>query len=223
MVINKKNSPLLVAEDIHASYIKKEILHGVSFTMERGEIVALLGGNGSGKSTLLKTIAGLLKPTQGRIFFDGRDISNCAVRTLQKYGIGYLVQGGQIFPNLTVEENFLVAFDHAPKHNSSMPSLGNIFPDLRIRKNERAGLLSGGQRQMLAIEMVLCQCPSLILLDEPTGSLSPGTADLILDAILSFKKNFGCCILLVEQNVIKAEMIADRCLRLQDGKILDES
>jgi len=217
MGIDETKAPLLVVEDVHASYVKKDILHGVSFSMERGEIVALLGGNGSGKSTLLKTIAGLLKPNHGRIFFDGVDISSDLVQSRQQKGIGYLLQGGQIFPSLTVAENFRVAFDHAPKHSRCVPILGAIFPDLKTRKNERAGLLSGGQRQMLALEMVLCQCPRLILLDEPTGSLAPNTVGLILEAILSFNKDFGCSTLLVEQNVMKAEMIADRRLRLQDG------
>ena len=211
---------LLRVVGVHASYVKKEILRGVSLTVDRGEIVALLGGNGSGKSTLLKTIAGLLQPTKGRIEFNGRDITQLGVHGRQKGGIGYLLQGGRVFPNLSVEENFEIAMKHHRNgHNVAGAKLGSIFPPLREKTNVRAGLLSGGQRQMLAIEMVLAQEPELALLDEPTGALSHDLAILILKTVSEFVRQSGCGALLVEQNVEEASKVSNRCLRLQEGDV----
>jgi branched-chain amino acid transport system ATP-binding protein len=223
LTANAQTTPLLRVEDLYAAYVKKEILRGVSLIVGRGEIVALLGGNGSGKSTLLKSIAGLLQPTKGRIEFKGRDITSLSVRDRQQGGIGYLIQGGRVFPNLSVQENFEIAMKHDRNgHKAAGAKLGSIFPSLKEKTNLRAGLLSGGQRQMLAIEMVLSQRPELILLDEPTGSLSPNTVGIILKAIASFNRDFGCSTLLVEQNMVEAERIANRQLRLLDGIVILE-
>ena len=212
-----RRGPLLVVEDVHAAYFKKEILRGVSFSVERGEIVAVLGGNGSGKSTLLKTIVGLLRQSRGKIILEGMDISSVAVRSRQQMGIVHLLQGGQIFPNLTVGENFGIAVTHSPECRGGRPALGDVFSELKTLKVDRAGLLSGGQRQMLAIEMVLAQRPRLALFDEPTGSLSTSNVGGMLEAIASFSRDFGCSMLLVEQNVAEAQRVAKRCLRLEDG------
>jgi ABC-type branched-subunit amino acid transport system ATPase component len=221
---NPQAFPLLRIEGVCAAYVKKEILRGVSLTVNRGEIVALIGGNGSGKSTLLKTIAGLLQPTEGRIEFDGRDITRLSVHGRQKAGIGYLLQGGPVFPSLVVEENFGIAMKHRRNgHDGNGTKLGSIFPVLQEKASLRAGLLSGGQRQMLAIEMVLAQRPEVLLLDEPTGSLSPNTVGTILKEIAMFTKNYGCSTLLVEQNVVEAARIANRQLRLQDGIAIQDA
>lgn len=215
-------APLLRVEGVHAAYVKKEILRGVSLTVKRGEILALLGGNGSGKSTLLKTIAGLLQPTKGRIELKGRDITLLSVHGRQKGGIGYLLQGGRVFPNLSVEENFEVAMKHHRNgHNGAGAKLGSIFPPLRERTNVRAGLLSGGQRQMLAIEMVLAQEPELALLDEPTGALSHDLAITILKTVSAYVQKTGCGVLLVEQNVEEAKAVSRKCLRLLDGAVTE--
>ena len=217
-----QTTPLLRVVGVHAAYVKKEILRGVSLTVNRGEIVALLGGNGSGKSTLLKTIAGLLQPTKGQIEFNGRDITQLSVHGRQKGGIGYLLQGGRVFPNLSVEENFEIAMKHHRNgHNGARAKLGSIFPPLREKTNVRAGLLSGGQRQMLAIEMVLAQEPELALLDEPTGALSHDLAITILRTVSQFVKQSSCGILLVEQNVEEATKVSHRCLRLQEGGVAE--
>lgn len=213
--------PLLTLENVYAAYVKKEILHGVSLSVNRGEIVTLLGGNGSGKSTVLKTIAGLLIPTKGQVFYDGRDITNASVHKRQKTGICYLLQGGRVFPNLTVKENFDIAMKHHRNgSNGNSPFPGSIFPALKEKVNERAGLLSGGQQQMLAIEMVLGQEPELALLDEPTGALSQDLATEILRHIAQYMKTHNCGVLLVEQNVEAARKVANRELRLQDGLIV---
>ena len=215
-------TPLLCVESVHVAYVKKEILRGVSLTVNQGEIVALLGGNGSGKSTLLKTIAGLLQPTKGRIEFNGQDITQLSVHGRQKGGIGYLLQGGRVFPNLSVEENFEIARKHHRNgRNTLRDVLGSIFPQLREKANVRAGLLSGGQRQMLAIEMVLTQEPALALLDEPTGALSHDLAATILRTAGEFVKRSGCGVLLVEQNVEEASRVSHRRLRLQEGSITE--
>lgn len=218
LVTAPQPAPLLHVDGIHAAYVKKEILRGVSLTVDRGEIVAVLGGNGSGKSTLLKTIAGLLQPTEGRIECNGCDITQSSVHGRQKRGIGYLLQGGRVFPNLSVEENFEIAMKHHRNgHNGAGAKLGSIFPPLRDRTNVRAGLLSGGQRQMLAIEMVLAQEPDLALLDEPTGALAPNLASTVLGTIAEHVRTRGCAVLLVEQNVVEADKVSARSFRLVEG------
>jgi branched-chain amino acid transport system ATP-binding protein len=212
--------PLLTVDNLHAAYVKKEILRGVSLTVSRGEIVALLGGNGSGKSTLLRTIAGLLHSMRGGIQFNGSEITAMSVLERQRLGVGYLLQGGRVFPNLTVAENIEVAMKHQHNvHRGRDLTPGAIFSVLKERAQVRAGLLSGGQRQMLAIEAVLAQEPSLALLDEPTAALSRDAVAQILAAVREFVARTSCGVLLVEQNVQEAKQITDRQLRLVDGRI----
>ena len=216
------NVPLLALEGIHAAYVKKDVLRGVSLSVNRGEIVALLGGNGSGKSTTLKTIAGLLHPTKGHVLLDGVDVSDEATHVRQMMGMGYLMQGGRVFPNLTVAENFSISVGHASRGDRSTQStLGNLFPGLAERASDRAGLLSGGQRQMLAIELVLAQRPKLALLDEPTGALSHDLARSILNTIVDYSRRTGCGVLLVEQNVEEAGRVAHRKVMLSSGVVIE--
>jgi len=214
---------LLNVEGVHAAYVKKEILRGVSLSVNRGEVVVLLGANGAGKSTLLKTLAGLLKPTKGLIGFNGKDITKLSVRQRQRSGIGCLLQGGRVFSNLTVEENFQIALrQHRNGRNGKMPILGSLFPPLRERGSSRAGLLSGGQRQMLAIEMVLAQEPELALLDEPTGAVALELSRQLLQKIAEYSKTRLAGILLVEQNVAEAVRIANHVFRLTEGQLESE-
>lgn len=214
------HDPLLILEDIHASYVKKEILRGVSFEVRAGEVLALLGGNGSGKSTTLKVIAGVLPPTKGRVVFQGQDITHATPHQRQSLGIGYLLQGGRVFPNLSVGENLKIAHSHtrerAPRHRP-LPALGAIFPELAARQNTRAGLLSGGQRQMLAIELVLAQRPILALLDEPSAALSPQLGFQLLRQIQERSRDEDA-LLVVEQNTEATRLSRDRVLNLSDGK-----
>jgi branched-chain amino acid transport system ATP-binding protein len=212
--------PLLILEDIQASYVKKEILRGVSFEVMPGEMLALLGGNGSGKSTTLKVIAGVLPPSKGRVIFRGKDITHATPHQRQKLGIGYLLQGGRVFPNLTVAENLRISHSHArdgAHDNRPSPAIGSLFPELAERQTTRAGLLSGGQRQMLAIEMVLAQRPILTLLDEPCAALSPELGSQLLHRI---KEQAGEseAFLVVEQNTESARLASKRVLQLTDGK-----
>ena len=213
--------PLLILEDIHASYLKKETLRGVSLAVGRGEVVALLGGNGSGKSTTLKVIAGLLPPSKGRVWFEGKDITHATPHQRQVMGIGYLLQGGRVFPNLTVVENFEIALAHARDgvRTEDQPTVGSIFPELKGLANSRAGLLSGGQRQMLAIEMVFGQRPRLTLLDEPTGALAEALATSFLRKIKTATQQSSHGILLVEQNAATENLEALRRLVLKNGVV----
>jgi branched-chain amino acid transport system ATP-binding protein len=210
----------LELRDICASYLKKEVLLGISLIVGSGEIVALFGGNGSGKSTVLKTVAGLLFPTGGTVSFAGRDITDASVPCRQQFGITLLLQGGRIFPNLTVEENLSVALRHRRHTRDQVPALGTLFPVLRDRRGTRAGLLSGGQRQMLALEMVLAQEPRIALLDEPSAGLSPSAVHDLLSTIHAVAKSTGMGILLAEQNAEEAKKIADRYYLLEHGAIV---
>ncbi len=208
--------PILVLHDVHASYLQKEILRGVSLAVCSGEILAVLGENGSGKSTILKIIAGLLNPSQGTVRYRGRHLNGLDVPQRQQLGIGYLMQGGRVFPNLSVVENLQLSA--AQGRNPTAPiSLGDWFPALRKHSDDRAGLLSGGQRQMLAIEMVLAQKPDFLLLDEPTASLSAELASQILSSIRRCTTSAGLAAILVEQNENSAHGFSDRTLRLTTG------
>ena len=209
--------PILMLEDVHAAYLKREILSGLCLTVNAGEIVALLGENGSGKSTTLKVIAGLLKPSRGTIRYRGRELNGLDISQRQQIGIGYLMQGGRVFPNLTVEENFYLASAQARKSNTPV-ALGDWFPALRDRRAARAGVLSGGQRQMLAIEMILVQKPDLLLLDEPTAALSTELASEILSSIRRCTTSSGAAALLVEQNATSALAMSDRTFHLITGR-----
>lgn len=190
--------PILKVEHVHAAYSKKEVLRGLTFEVYPGEVVMLLGENGAGKSTVLKLIAGLVRPTAGRVAFMGQDITHCDVHMRQRLGIGCLLQGARVFPNLTVGENFQLAASYARSSSKSFPRLGEIFPTLRERAKDRAGLLSGGQRQMLAIEMVCAQQPRLVLLDEPCAALSEANVPPLLSLLGTAHQN-DRAFLIVEQ------------------------
>lgn len=201
-------APILKVENVHAAYSKKEILRGLSFEVYPGEVVMLLGENGAGKSTALKVIAGLLRPTQGRIEFNGRDITRCDVQERQRLGIGCLLQGGRVFPNLTVQDNFKLALSYGRRNSKPAPQLGEIFSVLRDRRNDRAGLLSGGQRQMLALEMMAVQQPRIALLDEPSAALSEEHAPA-LSSMFAEATNDDRALVIVEQqpDAIKASQL----------------
>jgi urea transport system ATP-binding protein len=210
---------LLNVLSVHAAYGKKDILQGASLSVAEGEIVAVFGGNGSGKSTLLKTIAGLLLPRSGSVNVAGRDITTLAPHERQRLGIGYAGQGGRVFPNLKVRENLSIARSYRRR---------DVALEQRVRFNavealmeRRAGLLSGGERQMLALELVFAQAPRLLLLDEPTAALSQGSVKQILSIVLEQVRDTGCAVLLVEQNVYEATQIAHRVVRLVDGRVVE--
>jgi ABC-type branched-subunit amino acid transport system ATPase component len=212
-------APMLEVREIRAAYGKRDVLRGVSLTVAPGEIVTVFGGNGSGKSTLLKAIAGLLPVHQGTIHVSGVDITHLPPHDRQKQAIGYAAQGGRVFPNLTVRENLAIASSYRRADKRLSTQLR--FEPLQKLAGRRAGLLSGGERQMLALELVFVQSPVLLLLDEPTAALSRGAVQSIPVAVRDYAATVGCAVLLVEQNVFEATSITDRTIQIADGGIVN--
>lgn len=201
---------LLEANSIKAGYGGVEILHGVSIGVEKGEIISIIGPNGAGKSTLMKTILGLLKPTHGKITFDGYDITGLEPDKIVRLGICYVPQTDNVFPSLTVEENLeMGAFIRKDNFRRRIKEIYELFPDLKKAKRFRAGKLSGGQRQMVAMARALMLDPQVLLLDEPSASLSPKLVKLIFEKIVEINKS-GVGILIVEQNAREALKLCHR-------------
>lgn len=216
----------LGVQDLVVGYGRKEVLRGASLTVESGEIVLLIGPNGSGKSTLLRVLAGLLKPTSGYIVFDDKDITQLAAHRHAERGIAYLAQSNNIFPQLSVTENFEIAgyyLNYNRPRQERVEYILKIFPELRTLRSRRAGVLSGGERQMLALAMTLLHEPKLLLLDEPTGGgLSPALVCKVFQSIKQLSDLKHTSILLAEQNIRDAAAIADRMYLLKDGRTESE-
>ncbi|MFB7146064.1 ABC transporter ATP-binding protein [Agrobacterium deltaense] len=210
---------VLTVENVIAGYSAgDQILKGVNFRVSSREIVCIVGPNGAGKSTLLKTIAGLLRPSEGRIVYDDAPISGLKPHDVSRHGIAFVPQEHNVFGNMTVYENLEMGGYIAPKHFRSRASeVMAHFPVLAKKKGQLARTLSGGQRQLLAVGMALMVDPSLILLDEPTAGLSPAAADELFQEIRKLRDS-GKAIALVEQNAREAMEISDRTYILVDGK-----
>lgn len=213
---------ILTLTGLEAGYGKKPVLRGINLAVQRGEIVALLGGNGAGKSTLLKSVAGLLAATGGQIIVRERDVTAVAANKRMQQGISYLLQGGKVFPSMTVAENLALATECTGRKASAEIAY-EIFPELRKHRRRRGGLLSGGQRQALAVGMVMAQLPDVLLLDEPTAGLSPTVLARMLDAIATFRHEHGAAVLLVEQRVREALGLADRAILLGAGRVVSQT
>ena len=213
--------PMLEVEHIHAYYGHIHALKDVSLTVERGEIVSLIGANGAGKSTTLKTISGLLRPKQGSIRLEGEDLIRYPPHEIVVKGVVQVPEGRRIFGRLTVLENLeMGAFSRKDKAGirEDMEWVYKLFPILRERRYQVAGTLSGGEQQMLAIARALMSRPKLLLLDEPSMGLAPLLVEIIFDIILDINAQ-ETTILLVEQNALMAFLIADRGYVIQSGKI----
>jgi len=190
--------------DVIAGYGETEILHSVSITVEEGQIVTIIGPNGSGKSTLLKTIFGLVRPKKGRVLFNGEDITGTAPETIVRKGLCYVPQSSNVFPSLSIHENLeMGAFVRTDDFRHRLQEVYDLFPDLVERRSDRAGTLSGGQRQMLAVARALMLDPVMLLLDEPSAGLAPNLVTTVLGKILGINST-GVAILLVEQNAREA-------------------
>jgi len=201
---------ILEARNIKAGYGGVEILHGISMGVDKGEIISIIGPNGAGKSTLMKTILGLLKPTHGKITFGGHDITGLSPDKIVRRGICYVPQTDNVFPSLTVEENLeMGAFIRKDDFRPRMKEVYGIFPDLKEAKRFRVGKLSGGQRQMVAMARALMLDPQVLLLDEPSSSLSPKLVKSIFEKIEEINKS-GVGILMVEQNAREALKLSHR-------------
>jgi ABC-type branched-subunit amino acid transport system ATPase component len=219
------NDIILSVQDVVAGYNKKEILQGASLRVLPEEIVALIGPNGSGKSTLLKVVSGLLKPKRGKVVFNGEDITGLESHKHIEKGIAYLMQESEIFPSLTVGENLQVAGHRLDESRLKERRnwIFHLFPQLTDLQSRRAGLLSGGQRQMLALGMILLQKPKLLLLDEPSaGGLTPALAKEVFETLKRINEEEKVSILLVEQNIREAVKICHRVYLLKDGKTYSE-
>lgn len=209
---------MLSVTDLHAGYGELAILHGVSITVAAGEIVTLIGPNGAGKSTLMKAIFGLIRPSEGRVYFDGDDVTGERPHLLVRRGMSYVPQNENIFPRLTVKENLeMGAFAGRRRLDEAFARVYELFPPLWEKRNERAGVLSGGQQQMLAIGRALMLAPRLLLLDEPTAGLAPRYAQMILAKAREINAA-GVGILMVEQNARAALAISDRAYVLAMGQ-----
>lgn len=212
---------MLVVQDLHAQYGKIKALHGVSLNVKEGEIIALLGANGAGKSTFLKSISGLLKPSAGSIKFMGRDITGARPDQIVIAGMSHVPEGRRVFPTATVMTNLEMGaftrrdYDQIKK---DVARFFEIFPVLGQRRSQKAGTLSGGEQQMLAIARGLMSRPGLLLLDEPAMGLSPILVAEIYRIIKELNDD-GVSILLVEQNVHKALNLASRAYVLECGEM----
>lgn len=213
---------LLEVRDVHTYYGNIHALKGISFAVEKGEIVSLIGSNGAGKSTTLRAISGLNKPSQGAVIFDGADLASARASQLTARGIAMVPEGRGVFSKLTVTENLeMGAFYRNDQAGikSDMEKVFDLFPRLRERRTQFAGTMSGGEQQMLAIGRALMARPRLLLLDEPSMGLAPVLVDFVFDTIKQIKDT-GTTILLVEQNAHMALQVADRGYVLQSGQIV---
>jgi branched-chain amino acid transport system ATP-binding protein len=211
---------LLSVEKVSAGYGKLEILHGVDATVRRGELVCVIGPNGAGKSTAFKTIVGFLRPSAGRVVFDGSDITGLRPDLVLRRGLAYVPQGRIVFPQMTVLENLeMGAYTEreSARVRAALDRVHALFPILMERRNQKAGTLSGGEQQMLAIGRALMTAPKLILLDEPSLGLAPKFVTLIFDKLTEMKYA-GFTLMVVEQNAAKALSVADRGYVLELGR-----
>ena len=208
----------LRVENIFSGYGDKDILQGVSIRVEASEIVTIIGPNGAGKSTLLKTLAGLLKPHQGEILFQEKPIHGLRPAEITRKGVCYVPQEENIFPNLSISENLeMGAYILQKGWQQRLSDVFSRFPILEKRKEVRAGALSGGERQMLAVGMALMVEPTLLLLDEPSAGLAPNLVELIFQKILEINQQ-GLAILMVEQNALESLKLSHRGYLIVTGK-----
>jgi branched-chain amino acid transport system ATP-binding protein len=218
------SAPLLDIRDIHTYYNQSYILQGVTLNVAPGEIVGVLGRNGVGKTTLMRSVIGFTPPRGGQIMFSGRDITNNATEMIVRDGVALVPQGRRVFRSLSVFENLAIAARPGDTERPvwTMDRVFDAFPRLRERQNQRAGTLSGGEQQMLAVGRALISNPRLILLDEPTEGLSPLLVRELQDVLKRLKKE-RTTLLLVEQRVNFALALTDRIYLMGKGQIAMET
>ena len=212
---------MLELHDVHAYYGKSHVLHGVSFAVGGGEIVSLLGRNGSGRSTTVKAIMGLVEGS-GRVRWRGQDILGRTPFDIARLGLGYVPENRDIFPDLTVHQNLMMGEQRAKKSPRwSFDDMYRLFPRLKERQHTAAGVLSGGEQQMLTLCRTLMGDPDLIMIDEPTEGLAPKIVELVAEYLHELRRR-GISVLLVEQKLTIALEVADRCLVMGHGEIVFE-
>jgi branched-chain amino acid transport system ATP-binding protein len=213
---------LLELQNVHTYYGHIHALKGVDLTVNQGEVVTLVGANGAGKSTTLRTISGIVKPRQGKVILNGRDITGMKPHEVAALGVGHVPEGRRIFPLLTVRENLDVGawnLKNRAEIEAHMEQVFVLFPRLKERLSQKGGTLSGGEQQMLAIGRALMTMPRLLLLDEPSMGLAPVLVESIFEIIQRINEQ-GTTILLVEQNALMALEVAQRGYVLQTGQVV---
>ena len=212
----------LAVESVSAKYENIQVLWQVSIKVERGEIISLIGANGAGKSTLLRSIMGVMKPISGDIIFEGKRLNGLMPHTVVRHGVSYVPEGRRLFGGMRVEENLRMG---APRRCNDLVStldfVYSIFPNLKERKKQHAGTLSGGEQQMVAIGRALMAKPKMLLLDELSFGLSPKMFETVLGAVSEINDQ-GVSILLAEQNAERALEMSNRAYVLENGRIIGE-
>jgi len=215
---------MLKIEGLHFSYGQAVVLRGVTLEVGKGEVVGIIGPNGSGKTTLMRLISGLIKPSQGTMWFHSLRIDQMPAHLIAKSGILQVPEGRHLFPRMSVAENLELGWQVRPISSfiERLKYVYELFPVLAERRNQLAGLLSGGEQQMLAIARALMASPELLLLDEPSLALSPIMTKKIFDTIEVLHKREGLTMLVVSQEVVKTLRLAERCYVLENGVIVEE-
>ncbi len=216
------DADLLSISGLRAGYGGKPVLQGVDLAIPRGEITAVIGRNGVGKSTLIKAIIGLLPPSAGSIRFDGCEIGPLTPHARARLGLGYVPQGRDVFPRMSVEENLKVGESIGGAPAPDYDAVYRAFPILHERRRQAAGTLSGGQQQQLAIGRVLIGGPSLVLLDEPSEGIQPSIVQDIARIAVDLNRRTGLTIVLVEQNIDMIRAMAQRCFVMDKGRVTAE-
>jgi branched-chain amino acid transport system ATP-binding protein len=212
----------LAIENLHCGYDRVRVLKGVSLEVRPNEIHALLGRNGAGKTTMLRAVMGSVRPSDGSIRLDGEELTHRPAHEIPRLGIAYVPQGRRLFPRMTVEENLRMGLLAGDAGQETVDEVLGLFPILRERLRQKAGTMSGGQQQMLAMGRALCVRPKMLLLDEPCEGLQPGLVDRLLATVARLRDR-GVSVLLVEQKVDAALEIADRISFLENGVLRHEA
>jgi urea ABC transporter ATP-binding protein UrtE len=213
---------LLTVEGLHSGYGGKPVLQGVDLSVRDREVTAVIGRNGVGKSTLMKAVIGLLPTTEGTIRFNGADIGAETPHARARRGIGYVPQGRDVFPRMSVEENLRVGLSISGARTADFEPVYAYFPILKERRRQAAGTLSGGQQQQLAIGRVLVGQPALLLLDEPSEGIQPSIVQDIARIVVELNQKTGLTVVLVEQNIDMIRAMAQRCYVMDKGRVVAE-
>ena len=215
--------PVLDVAGLRAAYGRTPVLRGIDMTIAKGEIVSLIGRNGVGKTTTMRCLIGLLRATSGQILFEGQPITDLPADARARLGIGYIPQGRQVFPRMTVEENISVSLLAGRGKDRGLAELAyQYFPILKERRRQSAGTLSGGEQQQLAIGRAMVGNPRLMLLDEPSEGIQPSIVQMICEVLKSVRDQLGTTILFVEQNLDTILAISERCYVADKGTIVAE-